>query len=83
MNYRIVLLAFIIFGCKNNRENPPTSELVDLISMECDSLSQKAVTDYKNGIREYTLMGLVYTTELELYYSDFMKRNYNITNSIY
>ncbi len=79
MKYWILTFAILIFGCKNKREKPLTLELTDPILIECDSMSKKAETDYKNGIREYTIMGLVYATELEMYYSDYMKRNYNIT----
>jgi len=79
MKYWILTFAIFFFGCKNNREKPPTLELTDPILIECDSMSKKAETDYKNGIREYTMMGLVVATELEIHYSDYMKRNYNIT----
>jgi hypothetical protein len=79
MNYRILIFIIFIFGCKNNAEKLPTPELTDSILIECDSVSKKAETDYKNGIREYTMTGLVVATELEIHYSDFMKRNYNIT----
>ncbi|GGG60783.1 hypothetical protein [Bizionia arctica] len=79
MKYWILTLTMLIFGCKNNQEKQPTLELADPILIECDSMYEKAEADYKNGIKEYTIMGLVYATELEMYYSDFMKRNYNIT----
>ena len=62
---------------KNAQAIPPPPKPPILI--ECDSMSKKAKTDYKSGIREYTIMGLVIATELEMHYSDYMKRNYNIT----
>ena len=82
MKYWIITFAILFLRCKNNREKSPTLELTDQILIECDSLSKKAETDYKNGIREYTIMGLVEATELEMHYSDFMKRNYNITMKV-
>ena len=68
MNYRILILALIIFGCKSNREKPPTLELNEPIFIECDSISKKAVIDYKNGIREYDILGTVEMTEFEQFY---------------
>ena len=78
MNYRILILAFIIFGCKSNREKPPTLDLNEPIFVECDSISKKAVIDYKNGIREYDILGTVEMTEFEQFYWKFMEEKYKI-----
>lgn len=79
MKYWILTFAILIFGCKNNPVKTTSLESDDKIFSECDSLSKQAEIDYKNGIREYTMMGLVEVTKFEMFYSDFMKRNYNIT----
>lgn len=78
MNYRILIIFFIIFGCKINREKPPTIELNGPIFIECDSLIKKAVTDFKNGIREYDILGTVEMTEFEQFYWKYMKEKYDI-----
>ena len=78
MNYRILILAFIIFGCKSKCEKPPTLELTEPIFIECDSISNKAVTDYKNGIREYDILGTVEMTGFEQFYWKFMEEKYKI-----
>jgi len=62
---------------ENAQVIPPPPKPPILIGF--DSINRKAKADYKNGIREYTVLGLVEATEFEIYYSDFMKRNYNIT----
>tara|TARA_R110002050_G_scaffold298974_1_gene463408 strand:+ start:1406 stop:1783 length:378 start_codon:yes stop_codon:yes gene_type:complete len=72
------LIILLIFGCKNEPEK------ISLYSSDpyfkgCDSLTKKAELDYKNGTRDYTIMGTVYLTEFERYYSEFMKTNHNIT----
>lgn len=46
--------------------------------IECDSISKIAEVDYKNGIKQYTIMGLVEATPFVTYYTEFMKHNYNI-----
>lgn len=78
MNYRILILTFIIFGCKSNREKLPTLELTEPIFIECDSISKKAITDYKNGIREYDILGTVEMTGFEQFYWKFMEEKYKI-----
>jgi hypothetical protein len=72
-----LLIILLIFGCKNEPEKISHFSS-DPYFKRCDSLTKKAEFDYKNGTRDYTIMGTVYMTEFELYYSDFMKRNYNI-----
>ena len=79
MKSGILLLILIIFSCKNKQNETNISEFNDPIFVECDSLTKNAEKDYQNGIREYTIMGTVYLTEFEKYYSDFMKEKYNIT----
>ncbi|MGJ8592420.1 MAG: hypothetical protein ACSHXF_07725 [Aquaticitalea sp.] len=78
MKYYILTFAIVVFGCKNNPETTTSLESDDKIFSECDSISKQAETDYNNGIREYTTMGLVEATKFEIFYSDFMKQNYNI-----
>ncbi len=63
---------------KNAQAIPPRPELINLIG-ECDSISEKAKTDYENGVREYTVLGLVESTEFEMFYSNYMQQNYNIS----
>ncbi len=62
-----------------NAQAIPPPPKPPVLNAACDSISEKAKTDYKNGTREYIVMGLVEDTEFEMYYSDYMQRNYNIT----
>ena len=82
MKSGILILILIILSCKNKQNETNISELNDPIFVECDSLTKKAEKDYGSGIREYTIMGTVYLTEFEKYYSDFMKEKYNITMKV-
>ena len=59
---------------KNAEAIPPPPPLF----MECDSINQKAKKDYQNGIREYIVLGTVYMTDFEMFYSNFMKKTHNI-----
>jgi hypothetical protein len=79
MKYWILLLLTILltFGCKNKSEKQSLYDS-DPFFKECDSLTKKAKLDYKNGIRDYTIMGTVYLTDFEMFYSEFMKRNYKV-----
>ena len=78
MKYWILTFTIFIFGCKNNREKPPTLELNEPILIECDSMSTKAETDFKNGIRVYDILGTVELTEFESFYWKFMEEKYEI-----
>lgn len=72
------MLTFILFGCKNNREKSPTLELNEPIFTACDSVSKKAITDFKNGIREYDILGTVEVTDFEQFYWKYMEEKYKI-----
>jgi len=78
MKYWILTFAIFIFGCKYNREKLPTLEMNEPILVECDSMSKKAEADFKNGIREYDILGTVEMTEFESFYWKFMEEKYKI-----
>ena len=82
--FRYLFLSLIIFSLincsglpkkpKNNIPKPPKIE----VDVECEKMEKKAIKDFNNGIREYNYLGLVIATKFEVYYSDYMKREYNI-----
>jgi len=78
MKYWILTFVIFIFGCKNNREKPTTLEMNEPILIECDSMTKKAEADFKNGIREYDILGTVVMTEFESFYWKFMEEKYKV-----
>jgi len=73
----VLSLFAIILGCKSISEKPPSISDYPILR-ECDSIGQIAKSDYKNGIREYDILGTLEMTKFEQFYWKFMKEKYQI-----
>lgn len=74
---QLIIVFAVIFSSCNSSTNPDVG-IKDPFMDQCDSLMDLAKHDFNNGVRDYTIMGLLRATDFEIYYSDYMKTNYNI-----
>ncbi|WP_299902068.1 hypothetical protein [uncultured Aquimarina sp.] len=79
MSYRILILIMLIWSCKSNKGAPPKLEYNDPLLIRCDSIKKVAKLDFKNGVKEYDILGTVEMSEFEKFYWNFMLTKYQIT----
>ena len=77
MKTLFIFILFIVISCKSIPEKPPSIEDYPILR-ECDSIGKIAKMDFKNGIREYDILGTVTLTDFEMFYWEYMEKNYNI-----
>ena len=75
MKYIILFLFFLSCNTQKSISSPPQF----INDVDCQEEINRAVYDYKKGKKKYIISGLVVADEFQMYYNNYMLKEYGIS----